>query len=864
MTDLIERAEALDVLVAARRAMRSGGGTVLVAGEAGVGKTALVEAALRDSTDRVLRGACEPLFTARPLGPFLDMAASLPPGLAATITGLDRVHHAIVDLVAELSARPSIVVVEDVHWADKATLDLVALLGRRMVDTRSLLVVTYRNDEFPVDHPLRQVLAALAGRPGVARIRLQPLSVDGVAALSGRSRQSARALHQRTGGNPFFLAEVLADPCGTLPESVSDAVLGRVARLDPLAQRLLANLSIVAGTIGLPMVRALGGLAADRLDELLMSSMLVQVDRAVAFRHELVRETVMRTLDPIRSLDLHRLALGVLIEAQADPAVIAHHAEAAGDADAVRRYAREAADAAVRVGSHREAAAQYGRAIRAGEPNPALEAELLELGGHQTMLSDRFDRAVEWMERAVAIRRELGDQQALSTALRKLSRVQSCYGRFDDADKSVTEALDAVVDLPDSIAYAMARSCAVATAWVRGDLDAAVADARRGLDAAARLGDAELRVVSMLQLGSIQLQLGDDEGWANLLDAAQLAIELGDTERAGNAYLNLLDSAARQRRHDVIDEHGERALSYCNHHGLDLWSRYLEGSVARSLMDRGCWVDATAALPLNLDASSSPLPRVGASVVLGVIRARRGDAGARAALGEAWELSEGTNAEIRACALNGLLEAAWLGLVPAPDRAVVVDVIRLTVVAKDHLSTAEALWWAQRHGIELGVEPRCESPWWLMLEARFAEAASAWHALDAPYEEALARCFTGDPGELQQGLATLDRLGASAARAAIVRDLRVQGDRAIPRGPRATTRANPFALTGRELEVARLVAEGLTNNEVAERLYVSAKTVDHHVSAVLAKVGVGTRAAVAPALARHGIGSRAFQRGRSR
>jgi DNA-binding CsgD family transcriptional regulator/tetratricopeptide (TPR) repeat protein len=854
LPSLVERAEALDQLVTAHLAMRTAGRTVLVAGEAGVGKTALVDLVVRDSPDRVLRGACEPLFTARPLGPFLDMAASLPPDLAARVAGLDRVQEAVGDLLAELTARPSVMIVEDVHWGDKATLDLVALLGRRMSDTRSVLLVTYRNDEFPLDHPLRQVLAALAGRPFVERIRLRPLSVDGVAAMSGLSRRHAISLHQRTGGNPFFLTEVLADPYSALPESVNDAVLGRVARLDPVTRRLLESLSIVAGPIAVPMVRALGGPAADRLDDLLASAMVVPVDNGVSFRHELARESVVRTLDPIRRIDLHRTALGVLIEAHADPAVIAHYAEAAGDADAVRRYAREAADAAVRVGSHREAAAQYGRAIRAGEPDPELEAELLELGGHQAMLSDRFDRAVEWTERAVAIRRELGDRLALSAALRKLSRIQGCYGRLDDSDKSIVEAVETAAEFPGSAEHALARASAVSMAWSRGDIDTAMADARLGLASAVRLGDDHLRTLSLYQLGSMQLQLEDASGWATLLDAADRAASAGDTERVGNCYINVLEAAAVQRRHDVIDEHGGAMVSYCADRGLDLWTRYLEVAVARSLMDRGRWAEATATLPSSIEASSSPLPRVGAAVVLGTVRARRGDAGARSALTEAWELSEGSDSSVRLPALAGMLEGAWLGAVPSPAPGAFLDVIREGDRAHVHQPLAEAAWWAQRHGVELGFRPRRQSPWWLMHDGRFVDAIEAWHALDAPYEEALARCFTGHPDEIRVGLAMLDRLGASAARAAIVRDLSVDGERGVPRGPRAATRANPFALTARELEVARLVAAGLTNNEIAERLVVSAKTIDHHVSAVLAKVGVGNRASVAPALASHKMG----------
>jgi len=250
-------------------------------------------------------------------------------------------------------------------------------------------------------------------------------------------------------------------------------------------------------------------------------------------------------------------------------------------------------------------------------------------------------------------------------------------------------------------------------------------------------------------------------------------------------------------------------------------------------------------------------------VALGTIRARRGDAGARGALAEAWELSEGTQSETRLPALSGLLEGAWLGVLPSPAPGVVVDLLREGERTQQHLRLAEAAWWAQRHGIRLELQPRCPSPWWLMHDGCFIEAIEAWRALDAPYEEALARCYTRDDGQIQQGLAMLDRLGAAASRAAVGRELGVDDDRPAARGPRATTRSNPFGLTGRELEVARLVADGLTNNEIADRLVVSAKTVDHHVSAVLAKVGISNRASVGPALANRKMGNAKAQHGES-
>ncbi len=324
---------------AAELAIDNGGCTILVSGEAGVGKTTLVNAVAGVSSHRVLRRRVRAAVHRAPLGPFVDIAAVLPEPLASTITGGGRAHAALADLLDELTVRPSIVIIEDVHWADKASLDLIALLGRRMSQTASLLVVTFRDDELAIDHPLRHTLSALVGRPGAERIRLQPLSIDGVARLIGRDRQHAQQMYQRTGGNPFFITEVMAEPDEALPASVADAVLGRIARLEQPERQLLEALSIVPGLIPTNLVEVLGGSNADQLDRLFDSGMLVRSCNDIAFRHEITRETVAATVGPLRTVELHRMAMEALIAGGADPAIIAHHADAAGDVEAVRRFA---------------------------------------------------------------------------------------------------------------------------------------------------------------------------------------------------------------------------------------------------------------------------------------------------------------------------------------------------------------------------------------------------------------------------------------------------------------------------------------------------------------------------------------------
>jgi DNA-binding CsgD family transcriptional regulator len=392
----------------------------------------------------------------------------------------------------------------------------------------------------------------------------------------------------------------------------------------------------------------------------------------------------------------------------------------------------------------------------------------------------------------------------------------------------------------------------VVAQWDDGRFDDALRSAHRTVELAGRHNDNVLLISGLNQVGTLELCFGDQAGWEHLLQSAALATRENHAEKVGSAYLNILEAAATQRRGDIIDEHATSAIEYCTDHGLDLWTRYLEAALARSLMDRGRWDEATAALPRNVESSSSPLPRVAADGVLGLTRARRGDSGARAILSQAFELATGAIPEVRITIMSAMVEARWLGLaIVLPSQPALRELLIAADRQRARWDVAATAWWVKCLGMELPVLERGDSPWWLMLEGRFQEAAAAWRAMGCPYEEALALCFDPQADGLDAGLALLDGLGAAATRAAVTRDLRLAGRRNIPRGTRPTTRSNPAGLTARELEVAELLAEGLRNVDIAERLVVTPKTVDHHVSAVLTKLAVPNRSAVAAALHRH-------------
>lgn len=235
---LLEREEPLRQLGAWLNEAQAGRGRlVLLGGEAGVGKTVLIQRFCRDlpRVTRFLVGACDALSTPRPLGPLIDIAATVGGALERALAGEKRRHRVFQSFLIELtsSARPTVVVFEDVHWADGATLDLLRFVGRRCAAARALVIATYRDDEVGPKHPLRVALGDLATTPEVRRLMLAPLSEAAVRLLAQGSRVDSDMLYQQTRGNPFFVAEVLAAGAGGIPVTVRDAVLARAARLPP-------------------------------------------------------------------------------------------------------------------------------------------------------------------------------------------------------------------------------------------------------------------------------------------------------------------------------------------------------------------------------------------------------------------------------------------------------------------------------------------------------------------------------------------------------------------------------------------------------------------------------------------------------
>lgn len=848
---LIEREAPLEVLAAAHADVRGGlGRLVFVSGDAGIGKTALVrEFCAAAEHARVLTGACDDLRTPRPLAPFADL------GLPT-----DGKPQTVFDaLEAELRAQGAdvIVVLEDLHWSDEATLDVLSMVGRRVERLGALVIATYRSDQLTRTHPLRILLGDFASAPGIVRLALEPFSRGAVGELARRFGRDGAHLHATTGGNPFFVTEVLASESTEIPPTVRDAVLARAARLSSVAHGLLDVVAIVPQRTELALLEAIAGESIGALDECLTSGMLTHAGHAVAFRHELARLAFEETISPRRRVELHRAAVRALRstpDGRADFARLAHHADAAGDGAAVLELAVPAAEHAAAVGAHREAAAQLARALRYADALPLTErAALFERRSFECYLTDQQQDAISTLEQALECYRAAHDRRGEGLALCRLSRRRWCAGDTSGAETAALAGVSVLEGLggDEDLAYA----CAVASSAFmnREAAEPAFYWGTRALELLDQALPSETLVFVLNNLGTMKLLLGDRAGVADLERSISLATLAGLEDHVARGYLHLGWAAGRARDFELVDRLGE-GVEYALEHGLELWRLYLITYRARAALDRGRWAEAADGVSVVLrQPQSAPLLRVLALTILGVVRARRGDPDTDAVLDEAAALAAGRHLQHLAPVAIARAEVAAYAGDAARAAAASDDVLAVAQDSNAAWVVGELAYWRRRAGIVERVPERIPAPFALHLEGDFAASAERWRELGCPYEAALALAETPDGAAVRAALDELRALGAAPAAELVARRLRERGERGVARGPRPATRGNPRGLTMRELEVLDLVAAGLRNSEIAERLFLSARTVDHHVSAILRKLEVRTRAQASSEAVRLGV-----------
>jgi len=846
--ELIEREHALQRLHdAVGRAAGGSGVVALVSGEAGIGKTTLVRRLVRDRTgegDRVLWGSCEALFSPRPLGPVYDMADAFDTDVQGMLDSdgpRARLFTAILDDLRQCP-RNTLMILEDVHWADTATLDLVKYLARRIHPVRALLLLTYRDDEIGDRHPLRMVFGDLPTDAAI-RVPLQPLSEEGVAGLARSSGCVADGIFATTGGNPFFVTEILRGD--GVPATVRDAVLARAARQSEAVRSLLDLVAIVPGRVEVSTVDAVLSPSPDAISAALGSGLLTVADGWYAYRHEIARMAMEKALPPPVAAAWHARVLAHL-ESDAPnvpSARLVHHAAGASDTAAVLRYAPVAAAEAISHNSHCEAAKLYGVALaHASRLPPREQADLLARRSYQCYLTDQSDEAMTASLRALAIWRELGERRDEGRTLRWLSRLHWFAGRNREAEAHADEAVALLEQLPEDCEFAWALSNRSQLYMLAGKTDDAVAWGNRAIELATRVDANEALCHAMNNVGTAMHARGDLDGRALLEKSLSIALEHGYGEHVARAYANLTSTEVTMRDYTVALRTIQEAGAYFAERDLDSWANYVLAWRARLDFEQGRW-DAAARLASQLIVRDAvaPVTRIPAMAVLARIRLRRGDSGATDLIEEASELAS-TTGELQRLApvATARAEAAWLHGATRLADPWVRDTYAMAEGVGDRRELGELGFWCWKLGEGKGEYRDPEEPFGMQCDGDWQRAAAVWGELGCPYMRAMALWDGGD-GEKLEALSIFEALGACVTVKLCREQLRQAGVRGVARGPRASTAANPAGLTTRECHVMTLLASGLSNAEIAQRIVRSEKTVEHHISAILRKLDCCSR-----------------------
>ena len=775
----------------------TGGKVVLIRGEAGIGKSTLVtafaDARARDA--HVYIGGCDDLFIPRALGPFWDIAR-VEPSLMEPLDAGDRSRllEAVLALLSR-RPRPTIVILEDTQWADEATLDAIRFLGRRMTRTNGMLVLTYRDGDVDLDHPLRSVIGDIPAQ-SVVRIQLGGLSLDAVTAMVGASGLVPRKVLEATRGNPFLVHEMTAAPEAGLA-SLQDSVMARVRRLSIGAQEMLKILSVIPEPVDVSSVLRLDLVDEGRLDECERRGLLDQEGGRVTFRHELIRKAVQSTLTTGERLACNRAVLRGLPE-ETHPCLLIHCAVEARDIDRLVFLAPRSARYGAATGSHIEAVEDFRvLAPYLDRLDPAERGPLLEDWAREEYLVDSIAEAIRLNAMSQAHYRKAGDARSLSRLLAHAALYHEIAGQREQAEAFAGEAISVLGSNPAGPDLARALEANAYLHSMAGNVATVLDLVDRTLKAGGPEIDDVILIRSLNHRGNAANVAEYPSGRASLDEARERAQAAGEWHEESRALLNHAWAAAEAQDLQIAADYAQRAIASAVRHEQVALEYSAKAQYARVLELLGRWDEAADLARDVID--SATISQLVARPILAVLDVRKGRPSVDAELLRLWEMASAAKEFQRlGPAAIAIAEHAWLSgraVVPIGD---LNEIVWLGLDRGFRWSPGKLATWLWRLGQLKEPAAGIANPYRLLMEGRSAEAAFAWSTKGVPYERALA-LMHGSVAEVYEALETFESLGATAVAARVRKDLREQGV-PVPRGKARETRRHAAGLTARQAE----------------------------------------------------------------
>jgi len=850
--ELIERENFLSILQTQFYNIQEGEGQcVFVSGEAGIGKTSLVRkfSKLIRTNAEIFVGTCDALFTPRPLAPVYDVLLQLGTELREQFAqSADRTElfSSLFNLLRQ-KKNNTILIFEDIHWADEATLDFIKFLGRRITQLKCLFILTYRDTEIHPNHPLRNVLGQLPTQT-CSRIHLPPLSKEAVQKMSLERGYNGEDVFAISGGNPFYVSEILANYSPGVPDNVKDSILAIYNRHQEKPKQLWQILSILPTGLEIKYVEQIAPDYAAALEVCMAGEVIIVRENSLVFKHELYRRAIEDALSPLLRVALNKRILqlfGENFEKNHEIERIIHHAKNANEYDRVVHFAPIAARQAATVGAHLEACKLYLTAIEYYQGNDQQTLiGLYEAYAYECYLTNQVKEAIIYTSKSYNLWKETNEPENIANSLRFLSRLWWFDGNRKKAEHFNEMAIKVLDKHPSSKIKAMTFSNMSQLKMLADQTEECLYWGNKAIEMATELGDDEILAHALNNVGSVHATMLSfhEEGRKQLQESLDLALKNGYHEHAARAFTNISSNAVVIKDYAFAKQKLEEGIQYCEERDLDLWACYMLSWKARLNLETGNWKEAFA-LAENLlkNNNQSTVVRIVALVVIVTIKIRRGEAGVLPLLLEAEKKTLDTMELQRIIpVLIAFLEYEWLTGKKYIEDETLQRAIKMFRGSENIMDGIDLSFWlmkARNQRIEI---PAMSGAGKILRCIKSSTPSEIWKEIGCPFEHALAS-FEGNDDDKRKALAIVSGLGATAVYEKLKLQMRNSGIKQIPRGIRKSTRSNAAQLTNREIDVLQLLKDGMQNKEIANTLYISAKTVDHHISSILYKLEVRSR-----------------------
>lgn len=849
---LLERNNELELLSQIAEGVRSGKGKVVyVFGEAGIGKTSLTEYFTESLPDdfNILKGTCDDLLTPRPLSPLFDIAFRTDPQLVKLLkeeAGRSFIFSYFHNKLSK-SSQPNLLIIEDVHWADEATSDFIKFIGRRITTSNTMLVLTFRDDEVDNGHPLKNILSEISSESS-CRINLKPLSRESIAKLLSTDAQHTDEIFAITQGNPFYVTEMIACREVKIPNSIKDAVMARINQLSDESISFLQAVSVVPSRAEHWLMEELFPDKWDFIDECFSRKILVQEFGYIRFRHELARIAVEESIPFNKKNSIHKRILNKLLDhvaTRTDLTRIVHHAKYAGDIKKVLEFAPKAAEQAILYGAHRQAAAHFGTALEySNRLSKEEQALLMGKYAYECYLIEKIEEAFFYSHKALEIWIKMGNEKKTGSCYRFISRLYWFSGNKELAEEYGKKAIDKFRNFSPSRESIMAISNLSQLKMLDSSYQEAIEYGNRAIQLAKKIHDDEILAHALNNMGSTlvlsNLEIGSNMD--NLLKSLEISLANNFEEHVARAYTNISYGYMIHKDFKNSEKFLDVGIEYSTQRDLESWEHYMKAIYAQVYFETGMWekVEKITSRLLNKQ-SVRIITRIPLLSVVGRLNLRRGNPDSKKYLDEAYEMAVDTRESQRIKnAVLGKAELAWLDGDLKLCKTIIKDALELLKCKYNPIEYSELLFWLWISGEKIKGTSEIFAPYQYLFKGDWKRSAKLWRHYGCPYDEALSLLF-GNEDHMRCGLKIAENLRAQPLIYKFRQQMRARGIKNIATGPRQSTLENPAFLTNRQIEVLNLVSGGFKNQEIADKLFISTKTVDHHISAILSKLDTDTR-----------------------